>query len=67
MQTSSTTHLSRGTPQITFYRDATLQVSYGIEYDLGLRVTSVNDRSALPFAGNTIDTGALSGPFMGAQ
>jgi YD repeat-containing protein len=59
--------MSRGVPQISFYRDATMQVSYGLRYDVGLRVTDVNDRSALSFSSDVVDTGVNTGPFVGLQ
>jgi YD repeat-containing protein len=49
-----TNYATRATPQITFYRDATMQVSYGRQFDLALRLTRREDRSGLAFAGTTI-------------
>ncbi len=45
---------TRNVPQVAFYQDATLQVSYGRQFDDALRTTKWADRSGLPFASSTV-------------
>jgi RHS repeat-associated protein len=53
-----------GVPQVSFYRDATQQVSYGVQIDDARRVTTREDRSGLSFAGEPPlgTTNQASGP-----
>ena len=50
----STTVGTRGTGQITFYRDATLQLSYGRQFDQVPRLTRQDDRSGFSFTDNNV-------------
>ena len=62
--TGVSTYGTRSVPQVTFYQDATIQVSYGRQFDDALRLQTKEDRSGLPFAGTTALSAGLSGGYV---
>jgi len=57
---------SRGEPQVSLYRDATFQLSYGLTWDQGPKVVERADRDSLPFS-SPVATDPTQGSFFQEQ